>query len=102
MALKDILVCLDSTEAGDVRLRLAMRLAREHRAQLIGVYALADDDGPAFGPRAPGGSGVSGDAGIMERSLAAAVTRGAARAEEAEQRFHHDLRRHRLTGAWNL
>jgi nucleotide-binding universal stress UspA family protein len=102
MALKDILVCLDSTETGDVRCRLAMRLAREHRAQLIGAYALADDDGPAFEPRSSFGGGASDGAGIMERSLASSVTPGAARAEEAEQRFYDELRLNGLSGTWRL
>ena len=34
MWLKDILVCLDPTDAGEARLRLAAGLASEHHAHL--------------------------------------------------------------------
>ena len=34
MALRDILVCLDPTDAGEHRLRLAAAIAREHQAHL--------------------------------------------------------------------
>jgi hypothetical protein len=38
MAIKDILVCLDASEAGECRLRLAAGLAREHGAHLAAAY----------------------------------------------------------------
>ena len=41
MALKDILVCLDPTEAGERRLRLAAAIAREHHAHLSAAYILS-------------------------------------------------------------
>jgi hypothetical protein len=34
MSLSDILVCVDSTQAGGERLRLALRLAHQHGAYL--------------------------------------------------------------------
>jgi len=42
MALKDLLVCLDPTEAGERRLRLAASIAREHQAHLSASYILSE------------------------------------------------------------
>jgi K+-sensing histidine kinase KdpD len=42
MALKDLLVCLDPTEAGERRLRLAAAIAREHQAHLSAAYILSE------------------------------------------------------------
>ncbi len=38
MQLRDILVCLDATPAGEERLKLSLRLARAHHAAISGVY----------------------------------------------------------------
>lgn len=72
MSLSDILVCLDWTEAGQGRLKLAARLAHQHAAFLTAAYVL-DDNGSA-----------------------------AARAEEAEARFHDALRMRGIRGDWRL
>jgi nucleotide-binding universal stress UspA family protein len=72
MSLSDILVCLDSSEAGEGRLKLAIHLARQHGAHLTGAYVLTD------GADAP------------------------SRAEHAEQRFREMLRLQRITGDWRL
>jgi nucleotide-binding universal stress UspA family protein len=85
MALSDILVCLDSSEAGENRLKLAVRLAREHGAHLIAVYELSNGDGPLFEPRAVAGNG----------------SRGAQTAEDAEERFRGALRLNGITGDWH-
>ena len=42
MEIKDILVCLDPTDASEVRLRLAVALAIEHRAHLSAVCVLSE------------------------------------------------------------
>ena len=42
MSLKDILVCLDPTDSGEARLRLAAGLASEHRAHLSAAYLLPE------------------------------------------------------------
>ena len=42
MAFKDILIFLDPTPASDERLKMAIRLAKDHGARLIGVDATAD------------------------------------------------------------
>jgi nucleotide-binding universal stress UspA family protein len=86
MPLSDILVCLDSSGAGENRLRLAARLAREQGAHLIAVYELSDGDGPLFEPREAAGNGL----------------RGAQRAEAAEERFRDTLRLNGITGDWHL
>jgi nucleotide-binding universal stress UspA family protein len=104
MALRDILVCLDSSRAGETRLKLALHLARQHRASLVGVYELADGGGPLFEPRetavaAPlGGGGV----GVLERPIAESVPREAMRAEDFEERFRSMLRLHNIDGDWHL
>jgi hypothetical protein len=47
MALRDILVCLDATAAGDGRLELALNLAQANKAHLTAVYALPEPRGSA-------------------------------------------------------
>jgi hypothetical protein len=57
MAIKDILVCLDASEAGACRLRLAAGLAREHGARLAAAYLLSEQasiHGQIYGPGAIG------------------------------------------------
>jgi len=86
MALSDILVCLNASEASENRLKLAVRLAREQGAHLIAVYELTDSDGPLFAPRDGSGNG----------------SQGAQRAEDAEERFRNTLRANGITGDWHL
>ena len=47
MALRDLLVCLDATAAGDGRLELALNLAQADKAHLSAVYALPEHRGSA-------------------------------------------------------
>ena len=44
MALKDVLVCLDASDAGERRLRLAAGLAHEHAAHLDAAYLLSEPE----------------------------------------------------------
>jgi nucleotide-binding universal stress UspA family protein len=74
MDLKDILVCVDATEAGEGRLRLAGAIAREHGAHLSAAYLL-----PA----------ANGD-------------RGAEIADKVEQRFRDAVHPHTIAGDWHL
>jgi nucleotide-binding universal stress UspA family protein len=63
MSLKDILVCLDPTDAGERRLRLAAAIAREHQARLSAAYLLAE----AIAGMPPyGGIGIAAPAGAAE------------------------------------
>jgi nucleotide-binding universal stress UspA family protein len=115
MELKDILVCLDPTDAGETRLRLAAAIARDHRAHLSAAYILRQD---IAGAPPYGGLGVSapaGAAGIAEGSVVAGIplpggapatgpdaTRGAAVADIVEQRFREALRPAAIEGEWHL
>lgn len=115
MELKDILVCLDPTDAGEARLRLAAAIARDHRAHLSAAFIV--QQGIAGAPPY-GGLGVrapTGAAGIAEGSVVAGLplpgappavgpdtTRGAAVADIVEQRFREALRPHAIEGDWHL
>src|ERR1700676_486403 len=81
MALSDILVCVDSTEAGEGRLKLGLRFARQHSAYLTAAYVLDSAHRPLFTD---------------------AVTDDAARAERAEEEFHEALRLNSIEGSWRL
>jgi nucleotide-binding universal stress UspA family protein len=115
MELKDILVCLDPTDAGEARLRLAAAIARDHRAHLSAAYLASQE---IAGAPPYGGIGISapaGAAGIAEGSVVAGVplpgaapatgpdtSRGAVVADIVEQRFRQALRPHALEGDWHL
>jgi nucleotide-binding universal stress UspA family protein len=92
-----MLVCLDTTDAGEARLKLAVRLAHEHGAHLTGVCAAVDGDDDLFEPREPFGADRLGGVGLMERSLAATPSYGA---DRVEQRFRDALRLHAIGGDW--
>jgi hypothetical protein len=55
MALRDLLICIDPTAAGDARLKLAFNLARANGAHLTGAYAMPEADGGRSGPSGFGG-----------------------------------------------
>jgi nucleotide-binding universal stress UspA family protein len=104
MALKDILVSVDPTSAGEARLRLAFNLARVNKAHLGAIHPLPGPEaaGPAsavgYGPAAPGmmvGGQTPGGA-VME------MTRAADRAETAERLFKHELRVNSIEGDWHF
>lgn len=110
MALSDILVCLDATPAGEVRMKLALALARASQAHLDGAYVLPETDGvremggapamrdailgaTAHGPyardTAPPGSGQQGP---IEAERAGSVA----------ENFHNELRLNGIEGEWYL
>jgi len=72
MSLSDILVCVDSTQAGGERLRLALRLAHQHGAYLTAAHVLDD------------------------------LPESAAMAEAAEQSFRQVLSLQGVSGDWRL
>src|SRR6202011_3793287 len=103
MALRDILVCLDATAAGDGRLELALNLAQADKAHLTAVYALPEPRGSAgwpagvglpptvLGPVSPEGARAIGGQPI---SAAAPVAQGLcedAPADTLQQRFRDVL-----------
>ena len=114
MELKDILVCLDPTDAGDARLRLAAAIARDHRAHLSAAFVLPQEIAGAP-PYGIGISAPSGAADVAEGSVVAGIPlpgappaigptrrRGAAVAEIIEQRFREAVRPHAIEGDWYL
>lgn len=95
--LKDILVFLDVSSAGDERLRLATRIAKGHQACLSAVFLLDDVmTGLAPGPVVPEFGLAAGSfiPGATDISLSAIV------AEDAEQRFRDWLRSFGVEGDW--
>src|SRR5437660_3268229 len=104
MALKDLLVCIDPTRAGDARLKLAFNLARANKAHLSGAYVLADGN---TAPRGPSGfGGVPGMTGFTEEpSPGGAVSEVFHEAEVAdcvECRFKDELRVAGIEGEWHI
>ena len=115
MAIKDVLICLDASEAGEGRLRLAADLARAQKAHLAAAYLLPElgaARGQAYGPggiaigigitgpavaRIGEGSGDSSNLGglpdLSQRGLLA---------EAVERRFRETLQFDGGAGDWHL
>ena len=115
MPLKDIIVCLDPTDAGEGRLRLAAALARGCGAHLSAAYIApqAIPGVPPTGelPRMPptGAAWMPQTGLVVERSvpgvapgIAADVTRGPELADIIETRFREEMRPQALEGDWHL
>jgi hypothetical protein len=109
MAIRDIVVSLDPSLAGEGRLKLAVGLARAHKANLTGAYVVPPSQGGpgavGFGPMPP--AGTDGLAGVTGRSAAVVAPpvgapREAERAEHAEQRFSSEMRLSGIDGEWHL
>jgi nucleotide-binding universal stress UspA family protein len=114
MGLGDILVCLDPTEAGENRLRLAVAIAREHRAHLSAAYILPENIPGGALRDGLGIAAPTGAAGIVEGSLVAGIpapgippaprpdaSRSAALADIVEQRYR-EARSHAIESEWHL
>ncbi|HWX48004.1 MAG TPA: universal stress protein [Roseomonas sp.] len=95
MQLKDILVHLDATEQGKLRLQLAADLARRHAAHLVGLFTV-DIPVPAIAAPEAGGAAVLADLfqSMRQDRLAEAA--------EVEAAFREQLRRDGLSGEWRL
>jgi hypothetical protein len=114
MALRDILVCLDATAAGDGRLELALNLAQANKAHLTAVYALPEPRGSAgwpasvglpptvLGPVSPEGARAIGGQPISAAAPVAQVLREAERVDTVEQRFREELPLRALDGEWHM
>jgi nucleotide-binding universal stress UspA family protein len=112
MPLCDILVCLDATAAGDVRLELALTLAQTNQAHLTAAYMLSESGGwstaPAnvglpptvLGPVSPEGAALIGGLPIGAAAPVAQVVHEAERADSVEQRFREELTGRALDGEW--
>ncbi|MGC2414553.1 MAG: universal stress protein [Stellaceae bacterium] len=113
MAIKDILVCLDASEAGECRLTLAAGLAREHRAHLAAAYLFFERgtiSGQVYGPGAIGigiiGPAVSrigegsGDSSNSDRMPD--ISPPVLLAELVERRFRETLQPDGTADDWHL
>src|SRR5829696_2402952 len=119
MDLKDILVCLDPTDAGDARLRLAAALAREHHAHVTAAY-IRSEQIPGAGVYAGAYDGIgmhapAEAAGVAPGSLVGGIpapgtppapegdaTRAMALAEIIEQRFREAAQPDALQADWQV
>ena len=112
MTLKDILVCLDPTEAGGNRLHFAAGLARHHHAQLTGAYLAPPDlEGAApfdgLGITAPSGAAEVAEGALVAGIPAPAVPpshlgRGDHLAGIVEERFRAALAPHGAADGWHV
>jgi nucleotide-binding universal stress UspA family protein len=115
MAIKDVLVCLDASETGEGRLRLAAGLGREHGAHLAAAYLLSElgtVHGHAYGPGAIAiGIGMTepavarigegnGDGTSPDRMPE--LSQRALQAETIEHRFRAILQADGTAGDWHL
>jgi nucleotide-binding universal stress UspA family protein len=114
MALRDMLVCVDDSAAGNGRFELALNLAHANKAHLTAVYALPElhtaGAPPAvpglpptvLGPVSPDGAAIVGGEPIMAAGSAGQVPPEAERAAAVEQRFHRELSMRRIEGEWSM
>jgi len=115
MALKDLLVCLDPTEAGERRLRLAASIAREHQAHLSASYILSEAIPGVSTYEGVGIPAATGATEIAQGSVVAGVplpgappiipyaaSPGAELADIVEQRFRAEVQPHGIDGNWHL
>jgi nucleotide-binding universal stress UspA family protein len=96
MALKDILVHLDTTEASRTRLRLVAALAAQHDAHLTALHVV-DVALPAMVAGDPSG-GAAALGALLDRLREDAL----ADAARVEAEFRELLRREGLAGEWRL
>jgi nucleotide-binding universal stress UspA family protein len=109
MALKDILVGVDPSTAGEGRLKLALNLMRAHQAHITACCVIREEHA-ASSPILPGmpvnpGPGVliPPDVGTPTGDPAfPPASREAERAEQIEEFFRTELRAHGLGGEWHL
>src|SRR6266404_1802475 len=103
MALKDLLVCIDPTTAGDARLKLAFNLARANKAHLSGAYPLPEAQAVRGGPA--GFGGVPGmtiaEEPVSPGGAVSEAFREAEVADRAEHRFKDELRLAGINGEWH-
>jgi len=96
MSLKDIVVLLDPSPAGEERLRLAIRIARDQGAYLSAILVRPHKDvdaAPVDVPRRNGGSRIATEAGDKRRSGQSD--------DEVEQRMRECLRWFGGNGDWH-
>jgi nucleotide-binding universal stress UspA family protein len=100
MPIRDILVCLDASKAGEARQRLALLLARRHRTTLTALYVLPE---PPVAVSPVGlGPVPAATAAWTEPPAASGPPRDPEQAEVAEVLFRSELREAGLDGEWYL
>ena len=107
MALKDLLLCIDPGSLSDARLRLALNLARVHRAHLTAAYVMPKAEDliahPPAGVVPPGElTGIAQGGGMTPGGAVGEVVREAEEAGAAEERFKSELHLSGLQGDWTL
>lgn len=112
MTLRDILVCLDATDAGDSRLELALNLAQADKAHLTAVFTVPQQHGSAIppvgpglpptvlGPVSPDGAAAIGRQPVSAPPPLPQDVRDAERTDAIEQRFRDELPLRGLNGEW--
>jgi nucleotide-binding universal stress UspA family protein len=112
MVLRDIMVCLDTTPAGEGRLELGLNLAQASKAHLTAVYCVPELHAPPplpagaglpptiLGPVSPDGAAAIGGEPIPVPISAMPVLAEAEHAEAAEQRFRQELALREIDGEW--
>jgi nucleotide-binding universal stress UspA family protein len=109
-ALRDILVVLDDTARSEMRLAIAIRLAKQHDAHLTGISALdlVTPPGPVarfyrypeIDPR--GGSELMTGTAVSARDYPQVETGVAEKTEQIEAAFRIQLRSSGLRGDWHV
>jgi len=110
VAIRDILVCLDATDAGEARLRLAAAIARERHARLVGAYLLSEQiaGAPSYGIGIPAPAAAAAIApgaliaGVPAPDVPPAANPAADLADIVEQRFRAALPGTQHADDWNL
>ncbi|MGE5268508.1 MAG: universal stress protein [Thiohalocapsa sp.] len=114
MDFRDIVVCLDPTDAGEGRLRLAAALGRRCNAHLSAAYLLPEviSGAPPYGRPVTPPTGVAWmpQAGLVVGTpapgvapgLGSDVTRGPELADIIEARFREEVRPHNIEGDWHI
>jgi nucleotide-binding universal stress UspA family protein len=94
MPIRDVLVCLDASDAGEGRLQLALALARSRKATLTALWVLPEVQvvAPPLGPEA-----IPPTVAAWTPPQAAAESE---RAEETERLFRRELADAGLDGEW--
>ena len=112
MVLRDIMVCLDGTLAGEGRLELGLNLARASKAYLTAVYCVPELHAPPplpagaglpptiLGPVSPDGAAAIGEEPTPVPISAMPILAEAEHADTAEQRFRQELPLREIDGEW--
>jgi nucleotide-binding universal stress UspA family protein len=113
MAIKDVLVCLDVSEASECRLRLAANLAQKHGAHLTTAYLQTERGATSDSVYGPGAIGIGiaapatarigeggGDSSNGDREGDA--PQRAVAMETGESRFRETLQLSGIAGDWHI